>query len=71
VKIKRHRTTYRWQRLIRRRGPLTDRLGFPTARHPESITRELPGAQEEWLAGIAAALWPEDEYVEIIRGGRS
>ena len=40
-------------------------IGMP-ARHPERITRELPGGQEEWLAALAAALWPDDEYAEII-----
>ena len=35
-------------------------------RHPERITRELPAAQEEWLAAIAAELWPADEYTAII-----
>jgi hypothetical protein len=40
-------------------------IGMP-ARHPERITRDLPDRQEEWLAGLAAALWPEDEYARII-----
>jgi len=36
------------------------------ARHPERITRELPGGQEEYLAAVAEALWPDDEYAAII-----
>jgi hypothetical protein len=44
-------------------------IGMP-ARHPERITRELSFGQEEWLAGVAARLWPEDEYAEIIRETR-
>ena len=40
-------------------------IGMP-ARHPERITRDLPAGQEEWLAALAAALWPEDEYARII-----
>lgn len=40
-------------------------MGMP-ARHPERITRELPEADEEWLAGLAAQLWPDDEFTEII-----
>jgi hypothetical protein len=40
-------------------------IGMP-AWHPERITRELPGGQEEWLAALAAALWPEEEYTAII-----
>jgi hypothetical protein len=56
----------------RRRGEtgpdsLLDRKGFPGPCHPESMDAELPGADEEWLAALAAALWPTDEYVaEII-----
>lgn len=42
-------------------------IGMP-ARHPERIIRELPGGQEEWLAALAAALWPEEEYTAIITG---
>jgi hypothetical protein len=45
------------------------------ARHPERITRELPSGQEEYLAAVAEALWPDDEYAVIIaelwRGGQS
>jgi hypothetical protein len=48
-------------------------IGMP-ARHPERITRDLPGGQvfllpagqEEYLAALAGALWPEDEYATII-----
>jgi hypothetical protein len=40
-------------------------IGMP-ARHPERITADLPGGQEEWLAALAAALWPRDEYARII-----
>jgi len=42
-----------------------DVIGMPY-RHPESITRELPGRQEEALAAIGAELWPDDEWAEII-----
>jgi hypothetical protein len=51
----------------RRRGPLVDGLGLPTARHPENVAAELPERDEEWLASAAAELWPEDEYAEIVR----
>ena len=34
-------------------------------RYPERLTRELPAAQEEWLAALAAELWPADEYTAI------
>ena len=37
--------------------------GPPREDHPE-----LPGQQEEWLAALAAALWPGDEYAAIITG---
>ena len=40
-------------------------IGVP-ARHPEWVTRELPAAQEEELARLAAELWPDDEYAEVI-----
>jgi hypothetical protein len=40
-------------------------MGMPV-RHPERITRELPESDEEWLAGLAAKLWPVDEYAHII-----
>jgi len=43
--------------------PLTE-AGCPTSRHPESLTRELPEADEEWLAAIEAELWPDDEYAD-------
>ena len=36
------------------------------ARHPERIIRDLPGGQEEYLAAVAEALWPDDEYAAII-----
>jgi hypothetical protein len=36
------------------------------ARHPERLAGELPEGQEEWLAGLAAELWPDDEYAQII-----
>jgi hypothetical protein len=50
----------------RRRRPLVA-AGLPTRRHPESLERELPEGDEEWLAGLGAELWPSDEYGEIIR----
>jgi hypothetical protein len=40
-------------------------IGLP-ARHPERITRDLPAGQEEYLAALAGALWPQDEYATII-----
>jgi hypothetical protein len=40
-------------------------IGVPAC-HPERITRDLPAGQEEWLAALAAALWPGDEYAAII-----
>jgi hypothetical protein len=39
--------------------------GMPI-RHPERLTRELPESDEEQLAGLAAELWPDDEYAQII-----
>jgi hypothetical protein len=51
----------------RRRRPLVDDLGFPARGHPESLVMGLPEGDEEWLAGLAAALWPADEYAGIIR----
>jgi hypothetical protein len=44
-------------------------LGMP-ARHPERITAELPEHQEEQLAALAAELWPDDEYAQIIADTR-
>lgn len=71
------RITTRLARAARSRGPLAWRqeraartaIGMP-ARHPERITRELPGGDEEWLAALAALLWPDDEYAEIVRNTR-
>jgi hypothetical protein len=40
-------------------------VGMP-AQHPESLTRELPADQEEYLADLAAGQWPDDEWTEII-----
>ncbi|GAA4238007.1 hypothetical protein GCM10022254_52170 [Actinomadura meridiana] len=34
------------------------------ADHPESMTAELDPADEEYLACLADALWPDDEYLE-------
>jgi hypothetical protein len=42
-------------------------IGMP-AHHPERITRELPRGQEEWLAALCTALWPDDEYADITNG---
>jgi hypothetical protein len=36
------------------------------ARHPERLTGDLGDGQEEWLAALAAELWPADEYTAII-----
>jgi hypothetical protein len=41
-----------------------------SAAHPERITRELPPGQEDWLAAVAAVLWPDDEYTAIITSTR-
>jgi len=41
-------------------------LGVP-ASHPESITAELPAADEAWLAETCSALWPEGEYTREIQ----
>jgi hypothetical protein len=65
VAVKRLRAI--WRRIRHGRGPLVDFRGFPTARHPESLDRELPQRDEDWLAEVAAELWPEDEYVEFVR----
>ncbi|SRR6266571_3532790 len=54
-----------WDR--RRRRPLAGDLGFPARGHPESLVTGLPERDEEWLAGLAAALWPAGEYAGIIR----
>ena len=40
-------------------------IGVPAC-HPERITRDLPAGQEEWLAALAAVLWPGGEYAAII-----
>lgn len=44
-------------------------VGMP-ARHPEYLTRNLGDGQDEWLAAIAASLWPADEYTSIIDAWR-
>jgi hypothetical protein len=44
-------------------------LGMP-ARHPERLTGELPERQEEQLAALAAELWPDDKYAQIIADTR-
>jgi hypothetical protein len=46
---------------------LLDRKSQPGPCHPESMDAELPGADEDWLASLAADLWPEDEYTDIVR----
>lgn len=56
--------------MIGRRRPLVGADGFPSRRHPESLERELPEADEEWLGEVCAGLWPDDEYAEIIRDTR-
>lgn len=37
----------------------------PAGPHPESMVAELDPADEEYLAGLADELWPEDEYLEL------
>jgi hypothetical protein len=61
------------RRLLRRLrcGPMVDDLGFPGRRHLESLDTELPERDEQWLAELAAGLWPDDEYVDIITGDGS
>jgi hypothetical protein len=59
--------TAAWRLARRPPRPLVDPLGFPARRHPESLDKELPGRDEEQLAVLAAALWPADEYVRIVR----
>lgn len=69
--------TARVARLARAGGPAARRreragraaIGMP-AGHPERITGELRGGQEEWLAALAARLWPDDEYAQIVRDTR-
>jgi hypothetical protein len=35
-------------------------------RHLERLIRDLGDGQEEWLAALAAGLWPNDKYTAII-----
>ena len=53
--------------LLRPMAPRPDRAPpeetAPPA-HPESMTAELDPGDEEYLAFLADALWPEDEYAE-------
>lgn len=44
---------------------LVDAAGFPSPHHPEDLAGELPERDEEWLAAVAAGLWPADEYGEL------
>ena len=46
------------------REPLVTADGFPSAAHPESLGAGL----STQLDALAAALWPECEYVQIIAG---
>lgn len=46
---------YRAARLV---AIITCRKRGPAARHPESVTAELPEADEELLAELDAVLWP-------------
>lgn len=51
-------------------GPAPDPppAGTPSGHaHPESMTAELDPGEEEYLAGLASELWPEDEYLELER----
>jgi hypothetical protein len=50
---------------------LVDPAGFPSACHPEALEAELPEPDEEWLASVAADLWPADEYDggDVLGGG--
>jgi hypothetical protein len=40
-------------------------------RHPESMTANLAGDAEEYLAWLADHHWPDDEYLDLERGWRS
>jgi hypothetical protein len=35
-------------------------------KHPEWLTRELADRQEDYLAALAAQMWPDEEYTAII-----
>jgi hypothetical protein len=59
--------TAAWRLARRRPAPMLDDLGAPASRHPERLDKELPERDGEWLAGLAAALWPAGEYTEIVR----
>jgi hypothetical protein len=58
----------KWPRRSRR---LMTADGLPARRHPESLERELPEGDEEWLGGLCGALWPDDEYAEILEEFRN
>jgi hypothetical protein len=45
---------------------MVDRRGYPTGQHPESLTADLPEADEVALAELAGVLWPEGEYTGLI-----
>ncbi|TDE11915.1 hypothetical protein [Actinomadura sp. 6K520] len=47
------------------RAPPADDAPTALAVHPESMTAELDPADEEYLAFLADALWPDDEYAEL------
>lgn len=43
----------------RRAERVARQLARMPRRHPESLTRELPPGQEEWLTAVCAELWPQ------------
>jgi hypothetical protein len=47
-------------------GPMVNATGWPSGHHPESMIRELPEADEEWLAALADEMWPDCEYLLLI-----
>jgi hypothetical protein len=53
---------------IRRRRDSPDVSG---RHHPESMTANLAGDAEEYLAWLADHHWPDDEYLDLERGWRT
>jgi hypothetical protein len=45
-------------------GDLREMLRMPPG-HPESLTAELDGADEEMLVGLCTELWPGDEWADF------
>jgi hypothetical protein len=49
----------------------SDGCGGGASRHPESMTANLAGDAEEYLAWLADHHWPDDEYLDLERDWRS